>query len=123
MAGPTTEVCLAQTVLGALKEGFAVYFLSDCSAGVTKEGLEHAKDRMIQAGAKPINWAVLTSEWTPELNSPERSLLTEILVDHGGKTSYAVQYLMAQISAGLVPAPEAMVAERARQAACPSCVE
>jgi nicotinamidase-related amidase len=114
MAGLTTEVCLAQTVLGALKDGFDVYFLSDCSAGVTKEGHEDAKDRMIQAGAKPINWAVLTSEWTPEINSPERSLLTEVLVDHGGKTSYAVQYLMAQISAGLVPAPETMAAEPAR---------
>ena len=34
MAGIATEVCLAQSVLAALKEGFEVYFVSDCSAGV-----------------------------------------------------------------------------------------
>ncbi|MBB5084098.1 isochorismatase family protein [Nonomuraea endophytica] len=32
MAGLSTEVCLAQTVLGALKDGYEVYFASDCSA-------------------------------------------------------------------------------------------
>ena len=34
MAGLWTEVCLAQTVLGALKDGFDVYFVSDASGGV-----------------------------------------------------------------------------------------
>ena len=105
MAGLSTEVCLAQTVLGALKDGFEVYFLSDCSAGVTKEGHEDAKVRMVQAGAKPINWAALVSEWTPDYTSPERGLLLEAQLQHTGATSLAIQYVMAQISAGLVPAP------------------
>jgi len=37
MAGILTEVCLAQSVLAALKDGFEVYFVSDCSAGATQE--------------------------------------------------------------------------------------
>ena len=33
MAGLVTEVCLAQSVLAAQKEGYEVYFVSDCSGG------------------------------------------------------------------------------------------
>jgi hypothetical protein len=114
MAGLSTEVCLAQTVLGALKDGFDVYFLSDCSAGITKEGHEDAKARMIQAGAKPVNWGAVVSEWAPDYTSPERSLLTEVMLQHGGATSLVAQYVMAQISAGLVPEPTFLAAEPAR---------
>src|SRR3954471_716337 len=35
MAGLWTEVCLAQAALSALKDGYTVYFVSDCSGGVT----------------------------------------------------------------------------------------
>jgi nicotinamidase-related amidase len=105
MAGLSTEVCLAQTALGALKDGFDVYFLSDCSAGVTKEAHEDAKVRMVQAGAKPLNWDAVIAEWTPDVTSPERQRLTEVVLQHGGATNLAVQYVMAQVSAGLVPAP------------------
>ncbi|MFI6294587.1 isochorismatase family protein [Nonomuraea sp. NPDC050790] len=96
MAGLSTEVCLAQTVLAALKDGFEVYFASDCSAGVTVEGHEDGKARMIQAGAVPINVSVVISEWTPDYTSPERALLTEPMIRHGGTISMAVQYVMAQ---------------------------
>src|ERR1700730_9611547 len=43
MAGIATEVCLAQSALAALKDGFDVYFVSDCSAGVTQEAHDDAK--------------------------------------------------------------------------------
>src|SRR5689334_12460365 len=45
MAGLVTEVCLAQSVLSALKDGFDVYFVSDCSGGLTVESHEDAKAR------------------------------------------------------------------------------
>ena len=105
MAGLSTEVCLAQTVLGALKDGFEVFFLSDCSAGITKEGHDDAKARMMQAGARPVNWAVVMSEWAPDYTSPGRNELLEPLLEFGGASSLAAQYMLAQISAGLVPAP------------------
>src|SRR6266850_5356286 len=66
MAGLVTEVCLAQSVLAALNDGYDVYFVSDCSGGITTESHEDAKVRMTQAGAKGMSlWSVL-SEWTPD---------------------------------------------------------
>ena len=84
MAGLWTEVCLVQTVLPALKEGFDVYFVSDCSGGVSKEAHEDAKARMIQAGAKPITWMALLCEWTPDYTSPERARLNDVVLQQGG---------------------------------------
>ena len=73
-----------QTVLPALKEGFDVYFVSDCSGGVSKEAHEDAKARMIQAGAKPITWMALLCEWTPDYTSPERARLNDVVLQQGG---------------------------------------
>jgi nicotinamidase-related amidase len=106
MAGLSTEVCLAQAVLAAIKDGYEVYFLSDCSAGTTKEGHEDAKVRMQQAGAKPVNWAVLVAEWTPDYTSAERNALSDVLAQHGGASNISFQYVMSQIAEGFVPAPE-----------------
>src|SRR5882672_7185111 len=50
MAGIVTGVCLAQSVLAALKDGFEVYFVSDCSGDVSNEAHDDAKVRMTQAG-------------------------------------------------------------------------
>ena len=75
MAGLVTEVCLAQSVLAARKDGFDVYFVSDCSGGATKEGHDDAKVRMTMAGAKPINWAAVVVEWVPFHESPEQAVL------------------------------------------------
>ena len=75
MAGLTTEVCLAQSSLSAIKDGFDVYFLSDCSGGITAEAHEDAKTRMVQAGARPVSWLSVTSEWTPDYRSPEMGVL------------------------------------------------
>jgi nicotinamidase-related amidase len=105
MAGLWTEVCLAQTALSALKDGFEVYFVSDASGGVSKEAHEDAKARMIQAGAKPMNWVSVVAEWTPDYTSQERNAVTGALVRHGGGVSLAIQYLVAQITAGIVPMP------------------
>ena len=105
MAGLWTEVCLVQTVLPALKEGFEVYFVGDCSGGVSKEAHEGAKARMIQAGAKPVNWVSVVCEWAPDYASPERNLLNDVVLQHGGGASLTAQYMLAQVSAGLVPAP------------------
>jgi nicotinamidase-related amidase len=105
MAGLVTEVCLAQSVLAALKDGYDVYFLSDCSGGITAESHEDAKARMIQAGAKPVSWLSVTSEWTPDYRSPERQALTENLRQRGGVAALMVDYMIAQVTAGLVKAP------------------
>jgi nicotinamidase-related amidase len=37
MAGLWTEVCLAQIAISALADGYRVFFVSDCSGGLTKQ--------------------------------------------------------------------------------------
>ena len=106
MAGVVTEVCLAQSVLAARKDGFDVFFVSDCSGGVTKEAHDDAKVRMTMAGAKPINWMALTGEWAPGWASPERAALNDVVSQRGGSAGLVVDYLMAQVAAGVVPLPD-----------------
>jgi Isochorismatase family len=84
MAGLTTEVCLAQTVLGALKDGFEVYFLSDRSAGITKEGHEDAKVLHAAGRREAVELGIVVSESAPDYTSPARSALTEVMLRHGG---------------------------------------
>ena len=110
MAGLVTEVCLAQSVLAALKDGYDVYFVSDCSGGITPEAHEDAKARMVQAGAKPMSWLAVTSEWTPDYTSRERAALADVTRQRGGSAALMFDYVMAQVTAGLVPLPSSMSA-------------
>jgi nicotinamidase-related amidase len=105
MAGLVTEVCLAQSVLAALKDGYDVYFVSDCSGGITLEAHEDAKARMVQAGARPMSlWSVI-GEWAPDYTSAERQALGNVMMRRGGLVALLGEYVFAQIEAGLVPAP------------------
>src|SRR6266850_1242131 len=107
MAGLVTEVCLAQSVLAARKDGYDVYFVSDCSGGVTQEAHDDAKVRMTMAGAKPINWMALGGEWAPYWASAERALISNIDSQRGGTSSaLVVDWIMAQIAAGVVKLPD-----------------
>jgi nicotinamidase-related amidase len=104
MAGLWTEVCLAQTALSALKDGYAVYFVSDCSGGLTQESHDDAKQRMVQAGAAGINWIALVTEWTPDYTTEEREAVTPGLVVRGGGVGLSLEYLLANIPTPAVSA-------------------
>jgi nicotinamidase-related amidase len=104
MAGLVTEVCLAQSVLAALKDGYEVYIVPDCS-GTTVEAHEDAKTRMVQAGAKPICWLAVTSEWVPDYTTPERAAVGDVWSRRGGGIGLLSDYVLAQVTAGLVPLP------------------
>jgi nicotinamidase-related amidase len=106
MAGIATEVCLAQSALAALKDGFEVYFVSDCSAGVTQEAHDDAKVRMTMAGAKPINWLAVINEWNPDYTTPERAALVGVFSQYGGAAALLTDYGMAQVKAGVVQVPD-----------------
>src|SRR6267143_4413654 len=101
MAGLVTEVCLAQSVLAARRDGFDVYFVSDCSGGITREAHEDAKVRMTQAGARPVSWLSVLSEWTPDYTSAERQALTDVMRQRGGTAAVMADYVLAQVTAGL----------------------
>ena len=104
MAGLWTEVCLAQTALSALKDGYTVYFVSDCSGGVTQEAHDDAKQRMVQAGAGGINWIGVVAEWTPDYTSAERQAVNPGLLARGGGVALSIEYVLANMP---VPAASA----------------
>jgi nicotinamidase-related amidase len=96
IAGIWTEVCLAQTAVSALAEGYRVFFVSDCSGGMSMEAHEDAKTRLVQAGATPINWMAIICEWTPDFTTDERQRVNPPVMKHGSMAGLAVEYLVAQ---------------------------
>jgi nicotinamidase-related amidase len=102
IAGLWTEVCLAQTAISAMAEGYRVFFVSDCSGGMSVEAHEDAKARLVQAGATPINWMAVICEWTPDFTTEERNRVNPPVMKHGSMAGLAVEYLVAQMDA---PAP------------------
>jgi nicotinamidase-related amidase len=102
IAGLWTEVCLAQTAISAMAEGYRVFFVSDCSGGMSVEAHEDAKARLVQAGATPINWMAVICEWTPDFTTEERNRVNPPVMKYGSMAGLAVEYLVAQIDA---PAP------------------
>ena len=96
MAGLWTEVCLAQTAISAMAEGYRVFFVSDCSGGMSVEAHEDAKTRLVQAGATPINWMAVICEWTPDYTTDERQRVNPPVMEHGSMAGLAVEYLVAQ---------------------------
>ena len=100
MAGIWTEVCLAQTALTALAEDYTVFFVSDCSGGVSKEAHEDAKQRMVQAGASGINWIGVVAEWTPDYSSDQRHAVNPGLIERGSGVGLSVEYIRANLPPG-----------------------
>ena len=97
MCGLWTEVCLAQTAISAMAEGYRVFFVSDCSGGLSVEAHEDAKARLIQAGATPINWMAVVCEWTPDYTTDERQRVNPPVMQYGSMPGLAVEYLVAQM--------------------------
>jgi nicotinamidase-related amidase len=91
MAALWTEICLAMPTIQALGEGYEVYIVTDASGGYSLEAHEMAIQRMVQAGAVPITWAVLASElqrdWARTDTVPG---ISQLLIEHMGVvgTSY-----------------------------------
>jgi nicotinamidase-related amidase len=96
MAGLWTEVCLAQTAVSAMADGYRVFFISDCSGGLSEEAHEDAKARLVQAGATPINWIAVVCEWTPDYTSEERNRAIPSVMKYGSMAGISVEYLVAQ---------------------------
>jgi nicotinamidase-related amidase len=96
IAGLWTEVCLAQTAVSAIADGYRVFFISDCSGGLSDEAHEDAKTRLVQAGATPINWVAVICEWTPDFTSEERNRVIPFVMKYGSMAGISLEYLIAQ---------------------------
>lgn len=54
LAGLWTSVCIVGPSLSALDQGFEVYVIADACGDVSNEAHQHAMERMIQLGARPM---------------------------------------------------------------------
>jgi nicotinamidase-related amidase len=88
-----TEICLAMPVIQALGEGYEVYIVTDASGGVTPEAHDMAVRRMVQAGAVPMTWMAVLSEWQRDW-AREETLpgMFDVLLNHGGASGVALAW-------------------------------
>ncbi|MFZ6874133.1 hydrolase [Undibacterium sp. Di27W] len=54
LAGLWTSVCIVGPAISALEQGFEVYVIADTCGDVSAEAHQHAMERMIQMGARPM---------------------------------------------------------------------
>ncbi|HEV7228885.1 hydrolase [Brevundimonas sp.] len=97
MAGLWTEVCLTQTALSAMRDGYEVHFVADASGGLSPEAHERACQRLIQAGATPTTWFAVVAEWAPDNQSSEYQRLYPVILEHGMGVQWGVEYVMANL--------------------------
>ncbi len=90
LAALWTEVCLAMPAIQALAEGYDVFIVTDASGGVSKEAHDMAVRRMVAAGAVPITWMAVASEWQRDWAREKTAAgLSGVVLEHGGASGVA----------------------------------
>lgn len=90
LAALWTEVCLAMPAIQALDEGYDVFIVTDASGGVSKESHDMGVRRLVQAGAVPITWLAVLSEWQRDwAREKTAGPLAGVLAEHGGASGIA----------------------------------
>ncbi|QEE30525.1 hydrolase [Terriglobus albidus] len=89
LAALWTEICLAMPAIQALGEGYEVFIVTDASGGVSAESHDMAVRRLVQAGAVPITWVAVMSEWQRDWARDTADALTGIVTEHGGASGVA----------------------------------
>lgn len=82
-------------VIQALGEGYEVYIVTDASGGFTPESHDMAVRRMVQAGAVPMTWMAVLSEWQRDW-ARESTLpgMVDVFLNHGGGSAVAFAWEM-----------------------------
>ncbi|USX19123.1 hydrolase [Oxalobacteraceae bacterium OTU3REALA1] len=93
LAALWTEICLSMPAIQALGEGYDVFIVTDASGGVSAEAHDMAVRRMVQAGAVPITWMAVISEWQRDWARVESaSELSSVVLEHGGASGVALAW-------------------------------
>jgi nicotinamidase-related amidase len=101
MAALWTEICLAMPVIQSLADGYEVFIVTDASGGVTREAHDMAVQRMVQAGAVPITWVAVMSEWQRDwAREATVPAIAEITVAHGGASGVAFTWVQQLLNSG-----------------------
>jgi nicotinamidase-related amidase len=97
VAGVSTEGCVLQSVLGALRSGYEVYLVVDATASLTVETHTAAVQRMVQAGAVPVTWYSLAGEFTADHRSPAGPVLQSLMREHVPTMAMGVHSYVAAV--------------------------
>jgi len=96
-----TEICLTYPVIHSLADGYDVFFVTDASGGVSREAHDVAVQRMIRAGATPVTWIGVMSEWQRDWACTATvPAVAEITVAHSGGSGVAYQWEMQLLRTG-----------------------
>jgi nicotinamidase-related amidase len=96
-----TEICLAMPVIHSLAEGYEVFIVTDASGGVTREAHDMAVLRMVQAGAVPITWVAVMSEWQRDwAREATIPAIADITVAHAGASGVAFAWEQQLLNTG-----------------------
>lgn len=88
-----TEICLAYPAIHALGDGYDVYVVTDASGGVSVEAHDRAIQRLVQAGAVPVTWMGVLSEWQRDwAREATVTAVAEIVLAHGGSTGTSLAW-------------------------------
>ncbi len=80
-----TEICLAYPAIHAMGDGYDAYVVTDASGGVSVEAHDRAIQRLVQAGAVPVTWMGVMSEWQRDwARETTVGAVGEIVSAHGG---------------------------------------
>ena len=96
-----TEICLAYPAIHALGDGYDVFVVTDASGGVSVEAHDRAIQRLVQAGAVPVTWMGVLSEWQRDW-AREATVpgVAEIMFAHGGASGTTIAWEFQLLGAG-----------------------
>jgi nicotinamidase-related amidase len=93
IGGLWTASCVMLPALSALGEGYEVYILSDVTGDITADTQHNAMQRLIQAGATPVNWVALMLEWQQDWSHKNTAGgVLKIASEHGASWGMGANY-------------------------------
>jgi nicotinamidase-related amidase len=96
-----TEICLAFPAIHAMGDGYDVFVVTDASGGVSVEAHERAIQRLVQAGAVPVTWMGVLSEWQRDwAREATVPAVGEIMFAHGGSTGTSIEWEFQLLKSG-----------------------
>jgi nicotinamidase-related amidase len=96
-----TDICLVMPVIQSMADGYDVFFVTDASGAVSREAHEMAVLRMVQAGAVPVTWIAVMSEWQRDwAREATIPAVAEVTVAHGGASGVAYAWEQQLLRSG-----------------------
>jgi nicotinamidase-related amidase len=95
LGGVSTEGCVLQSALGALRAGFEVHVVVDACASISRETHDTAVMRMVQAGVVPLTWFSLSGEFLVDQTAPQAAIHQKLMAEHVPEMFFGVAHFKA----------------------------